>query len=305
MNIEKPSPKRIKVIWLILLLGTLNGTTLISSRFSIGQFHTVNYLLVRTILSSLCYLLFFTFSKKQEIPREKEIWKHGLIVGLMGSYSMISIIMAMNYISSGLNSIIMASGPALTFLLAHFLLDDEKLSARKIFGIGLALSGALAVVLLGESGLAEFDKAEPIGYFLVISGMSMGSISSIYIRKFMSKTNSIQTAFVRNLMIFIVMIVLSFVWAGFDFSNVKISGILTCLYASVIGTFCAHLLMMYITQYYGASQSSLSAYVLTVVAIIGGYLLLGEKVSFGMLFGMSLIVAGIAVLENIIKFSKK
>ena len=55
--------------------------------------------------------------------------------------------------------------------MAHFFLPDESLNRQKIMGVGLALGGALLLLMLGETGLPDVSHASPIGYGLVTVAM--------------------------------------------------------------------------------------------------------------------------------------
>ena len=54
----------------------------------------------------------------------------------------------------------------------------------------------------------------------------------------------------------------------------------------------------YIVKRFGATASAMTAYVIPVVASIGGYLLLDETITLGMVGGMVLIVMGIALINQ-------
>jgi drug/metabolite transporter (DMT)-like permease len=86
--------------------------------------------------------------------------------------------------------------------------------------------------------------------------------------------------------------------AGFDLSAVRPSGVAALLYAAAAGTFGGLMLFLWVNQRFGATASTLASYVMPVVAAVGGVLFLGERVTPVMLGGMTLIVAGIAVLNR-------
>jgi drug/metabolite transporter (DMT)-like permease len=58
------------------------------------------------------------------------------------------------------------------------------------------------------------------------------------------------------------------------------------------------MLAFYNIQRFGATASSVTAYVIPIVAMIGGVLFLGETVTGGMIVGMVFIVAGVALINQ-------
>jgi drug/metabolite transporter (DMT)-like permease len=51
-------------------------------------------------------------------------------------------------------------------------------------------------------------------------------------------------------------------------------------------------------QRFGATASAVTAYVIPIVATLGGVLLLGETITKGMALGMGLIVGGVAIINQ-------
>jgi drug/metabolite transporter (DMT)-like permease len=185
--------------------------------------------------------------------------------------------------------------------MAHFFLPEEPLTGRKIVGVVTALSGALLLVLLGETGLPSVIQSSPIGYVLVFSAMVCGSATTVYARKFMKNLDTIQVTSVRIFVAALVVIPYSALVAGFDLSRVDQQGYFALGWASLAGTFLAMLIAFYNIQRFGATAAAMTAYVIPVVASIGGYLLLDEQITKGMLAGMSLIVIGIAIINQRVK----
>jgi drug/metabolite transporter (DMT)-like permease len=182
--------------------------------------------------------------------------------------------------------------------MAHFFLPDEKMTRRKALGVILALSGALLLTLLGETGLPDVDQANPIGYALVFVAMISASSATIYARKYLREFDAFDVASARMGIAALVVMPLSLVLVGFDLSAVTVQGYLALGYASLIGTFSGMMLAFYIIKRFGATTSAMTAFIIPVVATLGGVLILGEQITVGMLAGMLLIIAGITIINQ-------
>jgi len=211
---------------------------------------------------------------------------------------MVFIVSSLQFQSSGVTALLLTIGPAITVIMAHFWLPDEKLTPRKILGVSLAVGGAALLVILGESGLPEVSRANPTGYFLVFTAMLFASIMTIYARKYMRDLDWFEVGSVRMWSAAIVTIPLSLLIAGMDLSNVNWQGYTALLYAALIGTFAGMLLAFYNVKRFGATASAMAANLIPIVAIIGGALLLGETITTGMLAGMVLILSGMGILNR-------
>jgi drug/metabolite transporter (DMT)-like permease len=280
------------------MLGTLFGTTLIASRFSVGQYHPTNYVALRLVLASLAHLGFYLFTKRK-FPRDPQLWRRAGLIGVFGSaIPMTSIVSSMQYQSSGLTSVLLTIGPAITVVMAHFFLPDESLTLRKAVGVAMALGGAVLLAVLGESGLPDVETASPIGYGLVFMAMFFGSATSIYIRRFLQDEDTFDIASIRMFFAAAGLMLFAGGVVGFDLSGVTRQGYFALGYASLAGTFLGMILVVRIVQRFGATASAMTAYVIPIVAAVGGTLVLDETITPGMYAGMTLIVIGIAIINR-------
>ncbi|UCG24424.1 MAG: DMT family transporter [Chloroflexota bacterium] len=283
----------------VVLLGILFGSTLIVSRFSVGQFNPLTYIGLRLSLAGLCHVLIYTLSKARVWPRGRRLWKNAAVLGVFATaIPMTAIVSSLQFQSSGVTSVLLTTGPALTVLMAHFLLPDETLTRRKSLGVLLALAGAILLAVRGESGLPDIERANPLGYILVVGAMISASGSTIYARKFMRDLDTFDVASVRMWIAALVIMPLSLLLVGFDLSQVTSQGYAALVYAAMVGTFAGMMLAFYNIQRFGATASSVTAYVIPIVAMIGGVLILGETITSGMIVGMGLIIAGVALINQ-------
>jgi drug/metabolite transporter (DMT)-like permease len=281
----------------IIFLGFLWGSTLVASRFSVGQFNPTTYIGLRLMLAGLGHATIYLFSRQRQWPTDKQLWRHTILLGVLGTaIPMTAIVSSLQYLSSGLASIMLTTNPALTVLFAHFFLTDESLSRRKLAGVGLALSGAVLLALNGESGLIE--EANPLGYILIFIAMICGSSMTVYARKYMSSFDAFDVASIRMFVASLVVMPLSLLFFGFDLQQVTQTGYLALAYAALIGTFFGMMLSFYNIKRFGATAAAMTSYIMPIVAGIGGWLVLGERITAVMVVGVILIIAGIATLNQ-------
>ena len=289
----------IKALPVIILLGLCFGSSLVVSRFGVGQFEPAPYIAARMLMASLMSLLVYAITTGRRVPRDLTLWRRAGLLGIFGTaVPMTSVVTALQFQSSGVTSLLLTTGPAITIALAHFILPDELLSRRKVIGVTLALGGALLLALSGENGLPDVAQADPRGYFLVVLAMISSSIMVIYARKTLSGYSAFDVGSVRLFSTAIVMLPYSLLTVGFDFSRVDGAGIAALMYAAVVGTFLGFMLSFYSIKRYGATPTVMTTYVIPIVAGVGGVLLLGEEITSTMIVGMIVIIGGIALLQE-------
>ncbi len=281
----------------VSFVGLLFGSTLVASRFSVGQFNPVIYIALRLLLASLCHLAIYGVRRRW--PADRALWRHAVLLGIIGTaVPMTAMVMSLQYQSSGLTALLITTNPALTVLMAHVWLSDERLSRRKGIGIALALGGAALLVISGESGLPDISQANPIGYGLVAVAAILSSAMTVYARKYMKAFNAFDVASVRMFSAAGFLIPVSILFIGFDLHLVDGRGYMALLYAAFVGTFAGLMIAFYNIQRFGATAAAMTAYIIPIVAGIGGALVLGETFTPTMLVGMVVIISGIAIIQQ-------
>lgn len=287
----------LKALLFIVLTGFCFGTSLVGSRFGIQQFDTAVFIALRIATAAVAFLLIYLTSPNHRLPTERATWRHGLVLAIFSTAIPIyTFVFALNYISSGVTSLINASNPALTVTLAHFFLQNEPLSWRKGVGVALALSGASVLALRGETGLG-LTAVNPIGYILVFIGIISVSSSTIYARRFAQQADPFDLAGTQLILTASAILPLTLIFNGISFEGVDWTGYLAVLYGGLIGTVSSFLLYFQTIKQFGATAASMMTYVIPIAAALGGVALLGERITLPMLIAMTIIFSGISIIN--------
>ncbi len=281
----------------IVVLGFFWGTTLIASRFSVGQYEATTYIGLRLIIAASMHVLVYMLWQRPW-PQHRNLWKYATIYGIFATaIPMTSIVMGVQYVSSGIAAIFITISPAVTVLMAHLFLPDERLNWRKGIGVSISLSGALLLALRGETGLADMSGSG-IGYLLLLLSVTLGSAGVVYARLFLKEYDAFDVASIRMGTAACIVLPISIFFVGFDMSAVTFNGYAALFYAALIGTFSGMMLSFYIVKHFGALSAATTSYVIPIVATIGGYFVLDEQITLTMVLGMGIIIAGITVLRE-------
>ena len=281
------------------LLGFLWGTNLVVMRVGVGQFDPMVFVGIRLLLSSLAFVVVYTFSARRHVPTNRSLWLNATFLGIVSTaIPMTAIVSSLAYQSSGVTALLITTAPALIAVAAHFFLPDEQMNGRKLFGVLLALSGAGLIVLRGESGLPDVAQGNPLGYALVIFALIFETAGVILIRKRMQDFSSFDVTAVRLTVAGLTVMPIALLLRGFDLSHVTTSGWFSLAYAAFVGAFSAQILAFFITKRFGATAYSLTSYVIPVVAAITGVLWLNETITIWMMGGMVLIGGGILLING-------
>ena len=283
----------------ILALGFAWGLNLVASRFGIGQFEPLMWVALRLIISVAAFALFYAVSPSRSWSRDPMIWRHAGIVGIFATaLPLIGFVLALQYQSAGLSALFVTTSPAVTVIIAHFGLDEARLTRATMMGVLVALGGAILIIALGETGLPNVADANPLGPLFIFGALVSEAIVAVFIRRRMQGYDVFEVTSIRLLSAMVVVVPIALLMGQVDFSRVDRVGWGALLFAAVVSTFGAQLLSFYITRTFGTTAFAIVGYVVPIVAIIGGVVRLGEMITLGMAGGMVLIIIGILLVNR-------
>lgn len=283
----------------ILSLGSVWGLNLVLSRFGLSQFDPSIFVGLRFAIAVLIFAGIYAFSSQRRWSRSPRLWRNAMLTGVAGTaIPFICFTTALEFQSAGLTSLLVTTAPAILVTVAHFALPDARLNRATALGVIVAFSGALLIVVLGETGLPNVSEANPWGYGLVFFALIMDSCVNVYIRKYMQSDDTFDVTSIRMLTAMVIILPAAYWFNPPDFGQVTISGWSALAFTAVVSTFIAQLLAFYIVRTYGTTSMAMVAYIVPIVAILSGVVLLGETLSWGIVTGMVLIISGILIVNH-------
>lgn len=283
----------------LILLGLITGSNVVLARFILGQLEAPVFVSFRLLIVDICFLLFYKLSPNHNWPRDKKLWLHGSIWGILGlAIPMTTFISALHYQSSGVGSLLYTLSVAVTMILGQLFLGEKNFSLTKLMGIFIAFSGASLILIRGETGLAEFGQADWRGYALIGVSLTSISIGYIYANKYLVARNELDVINVRIIAATVFLIPFTFFTVGFNVTKLNYFGLLIIFFAAIIGTLFTSLLEFIIIKRFGASKTSQATYITPVVATVLGAIFLSEKITWTIFIGMIIIFWGIHLLNR-------
>jgi drug/metabolite transporter (DMT)-like permease len=209
------------------------------------------------------------------------------------------IFLGQTQIGAGLASILNATTPIFTVLIANRFTADEKLSSQKIAGCLIGLVGT--AVLIGPRALAPFpgDSGPPLWAVLlpVLAAVSYG-FAATYGKRFRGTAPPVIAAgqmTASTLLMLPVSFALDTPW---QLPLPPLSAIMAVLALALISTAYGYILFFRIMAAAGATNTSLVTLLVPPSAIIAGMLFLGETLTPLGILGMALVLFGLVVLDG-------
>lgn len=285
-------------IALILLSGSAFGSSVVMSRIGLSEFPPLMLVTMRLVLSSLIFAVVIMLQRRK-LPKTFRVW---IDIGLVGmgnvALSMLAFTFALQYISSGVLTIILALIPLFTSLMAHVWLSQEKLHLMKLVGLIMAFVGVVILLATRTSGLAESPIAGPQGYILAILGVIICSGSVVYARLRLRDLDTFVLTGGQMAISLFILIPFAFAFSEIEITTITWRGWMSVGYNGLVGSFLGHLVFFKMVKSYGASAASLSSYVIPVVSTSLGAILLGEIVTMPLGIGAILVLIGVFWAER-------
>ena len=255
---------------------------------------TLTVLAIRTVVATAALIGFVLVTR---VRPSGQAWRHGaLIGGLRIGVAPLLFMGSLNYISAGIEGVVITLVPATTAIMAAVLID-EVVSRRQVVGLLIGLAGTALIAASGESGLGA-DGDVVAGFLLAGAGVIVGSFTGVLQRKYAPRHDTADLAlpmFVAGLSVSVVVGLV----IGFD-DVAEYSADLWVLlillgFGSTLLPFGATL---YASKLASATVVSITAYLAPLVAVVGGVVLLDEELTAVILAGAALAVVGVALVGS-------
>jgi len=202
------------------------------------------------------------------------------------------------WISSGLASILNATTPLFTLVIAHYLTVDEKLSPPRVVAVLLGLSGI--VVMIGTDALRNLGGQVPAQLAVLGAAMSYGfaGVAGRGVQRaggFSHLATATMTLTCAALLVLPAALLVDQPWQ-LPMPGPAAWGSVLAL--AVMSTAVAYILYFRLLSSAGAVNLTLVTFLVPVTSIALGTLVLHERLSANHMFGMTLIATGLLAIDG-------
>lgn len=284
--------------WLMLIaLSILWGGSFLFVGIAVSDVPPLSIVLVRVFLSALA-LHFVLRVMGQKFPTDKTILIAFLIMGLLNNAIPFSLIAyGQSHIASGLASILNATTPIFTVIVAHFLTTDEKLTGRKSAGVIIGFFGV--AIMIGIDAL-EALGIHILAQIAVLIATASYAFAGIYGKRFQNlgvKPLTVATGQVTASTCLMLPLVL-IVDQPWQLPMPSLNSVLALAALALLSTVLAYILFFEILARAGATNLLLVTFLIPPSAIILGVLVLNEAIQFNQMLGLMIIIVSLLIIDG-------
>lgn len=281
--------------WILLwTLSLLWGGSFLFNELALAGLPALTIVWGRVGLAAVLLMLAVRMSGQGVPPRD--LWPALAVMGVLNNLVPFTLfLLAQGQITGGLASVLNATTPLFTVLVAHVATLDERLTPVKAAGVGLGFGGVLVMMAgedLGGEGLA----------MLACLGAALSyGLAGVWGRRFKAAgVTPLQTAAgvvtCSAVLLAPVWLVVDRPWALGWPGMVPVAAVVAL---AALSTALAYLIFFRILGRAGATAISLVTFLIPFSAAGLGWLVLGERLELRHFAGLALILGGLAVMERV------
>ena len=281
-----------KALIFIILASILNGLTSPVIKIGLVSIPPLSFAFIRFLIAGLI-IVPFVFKNNNF----KSLWKL-MPLSLLSSANIILFILGLKITTATISQIVYAVSPLLVALFL-FVLFKERLAHKKIGGIAIGFLGVAMVILLPVLEKGTQFSGNLLGNMLIAIGAVLSSLYLTYSKKahdksftpFIIAASFILTTCIVLFPLFLFELVAQRGW----WNNVLPSSILALIYISIASTILTYLFLQYSIKHGGSILASMQHYLVPPLAFVFSFLLLGERLTVGLVVGGLLALLGVYI----------
>jgi drug/metabolite transporter (DMT)-like permease len=278
-------------VWLWLLsLSVLWGGSFFFGKVALADLSPLSVAFIRVSLAAAVLALFVPL-------RRNAPWRAFFAMGFLNNALPFSLIFwGQTTITSGLASILNATTPLFTLIMAHFFTTDEKIDGTKLLALAIGFTGV--AVLVGPDALAG---GSPWGELACLAAALSYACAGVYGRRFRRLGVRPAEAATGQLAASAMLILPATLLVDRPWTLATAPSATTWLALAalaLLSTALAYVLYFRILAAAGATNLLLVTFLIPVTATLLGGLVLGERLASNDLAGMALVGTGLILVDG-------
>ena len=279
--------------WIIfILLGAIWSSSFMWIKIAVQEIGPITLVAFRALFG-LLFGLVVVFIQRVQWPRTFKSWFPLLLLGLSNiAIPFFLISWGEQSIDSAVASILDATVPLFTILIAHYLLHDDKITLPKVLGL---LIGFIGVVVLMSKDLLNASTNSLLGQAAVILASVFYAVNSVYVRKTTEDMPGIVRSTGPLLSSSVIMWLGTFLFERpVEMPQLGITWV-ALLWLGILGSGLAFTMAFYLIHEIGPTRTTMVTYLFPLGGVILGVTFLNEQLSWQLITGAVLIILSLVV----------
>jgi drug/metabolite transporter (DMT)-like permease len=288
-----------RIDWfLFILLGFFWGSSYLFIKIGVDAGLPPFTLITLRLLFGFILLATVVAIAREPLPRDLKTYGHLIVMGAVNIAIPFSLITwAELTVDSALAAILTAPVPLFVIVIAAIFLRDERITINRLAGLAVGFVGVAILVGFDPAAVAAGDLA---GEIALIGATLSYACGAVYARRNIHGLRPMIPAVFQVAFALTMVTVLAFVFERpiEVVARITPEALFAVVWLGILGSGLAYLLFFRILGRWGATRTSMVAYLLPVFGITLGALVLNEPIDTRLLVGTALVIGGIALVNS-------
>jgi drug/metabolite transporter (DMT)-like permease len=280
---------------IFLALGFMWGSSYLFIKLAVDDFGIFTLISVRLLVGAT-FLWVVLRASRTPLPRQPRIYGHLIVMSVINivlPFTMIT--WAEQSVDSALAAILNSTVPLMVIVIAPMFLPEEPIRINAVVGLAVGFAGIVVIVSPGLAGASGNIAGE-----LAMLGSSLSyAIGNVYSRRNVRGLPPlIPAVFQVTFALIIVGLTALVLERPWEAASPGPDGWFSVIWLGIFGSGLAYLAYFRLLGRWGATRTSLVAYLLPVVGIVLGFVVLQEPIDATLLLGTGLVIAGVALVNG-------
>ena len=285
-----------RVDWLLfLLLGFMWGSSYLFIKIGVVAGLQPLTLITARLLIGAALLAVVVGMAREPLPRGIKAYAKLSVLGFFGIALPFDLITwAEASVDSALAAVLVSPVPIVVIPFAALLLRDERLTPAKLIGV---LVGLVGVAILVGFDPTSIGQADFVAELALVGATVSYAFAGVYARRFITGYRPMIPALFEVTTALAMIGVLAFVFEKPLDAPITFNSVVAVVWLGLLGSGFAFLVFFRLINRWGATRTSLVAYLMPVWGIVLGAAVLSEPVTAERIAGTGLVVGGIAMVN--------
>lgn len=283
--------------WLLfILLGFLWGSSFLFIKIGVDAGLQPFTLVTLRLFIGFGLLVTVVAFAREALPRDWRMYVHLLVLGCINIALPFALITwAEQSVHSTLASVLNSAVPLFTIPIAALFLHNERITANRVAGLIVGFLGVVVLVGFDPAELAAGDLAAELA---LIGAAVSYACGTVYARRHVHGLRPMIPALCQVGFGLLVSAALAFTFERPMELSLPPEALLAVVWLGLLGSGAAYLVYFRLLHDWGATRTSLVAYLLPVFGIALGVLVLSEPLDARLVLGTALIIGGVALVNT-------
>lgn len=271
------------------------GTTYLAIRIGVQTLPPALFAGTRFFVAGLVFLAYLKI-RGVSLPGRRDMLHIAIVGMLLLVMANGCVVWAEQWVPSGLAALTVATLPFWVAGIEAVLPAGNRLNVLKVLGILIGFGG---LVLLFEPALkSSFDQAYLKGILALIFAPFSWALGSVYSKYHPIRTAPLMAASLQMIIAGSILIFIGIIFNEAPRFDFNLEGLAALVYLAIFGSIIGYGSFMYALAKLPAAKVSMYAYVNPVIAVLLGWLILGERLDWRVTLATAVILLGVVLVQS-------